>query len=51
MSVQVLQVALYFDDEYFQKIIVKMTEIEGSLTLSRDIRRACELLEKLQVQH
>ena len=28
-----------------------MAEMEDSLTLSRDVRRACELLEKLQVGH
>ena len=27
-----------------------VAEIDGSLTLSRDIRRACQLLEKLQVR-
>jgi hypothetical protein len=30
---------------YFQ---IFMNEMEESLTLSRDIKRACELLEKLQ---
>ena len=28
-----------------------VAEIDGSLTLSRDIRRACQLLEKLQVEY